>query len=130
MLLFVYGTLKRGHGNNALLRGTAEFLGNATTVKPYPFFAHGLPVVYDVLDGNALRIKGELYRFFDERNIERVDRLEGHPHWYTRKIIKVRTNADHKIYDAWCYMQDSQAYDQVRFSGRTKYVSCYEDAYS
>ena len=42
--VFVYGTLKRGHGNHRELEG-ATFLGEAQTVDRYALHVQGLPMV-------------------------------------------------------------------------------------
>lgn len=112
MLIFAYGTLKRGHGNHGLLRGVSDFVGAALTVKPYPMFNFGVPGVFDVEDPRAKNIFGEVFNIRDDRDIYRIDCLEGHPHSYTRKIIKV-AKFDGTILDVWCYFLYESAYRQV-----------------
>jgi gamma-glutamylcyclotransferase (GGCT)/AIG2-like uncharacterized protein YtfP len=85
-LLFVYGTLKRGFGNNLLLRN-AEFVGEATTVESDAFvmLTNGrFPAVHRGI-GHA--VSGELYRVAPEE-LRRVDELENHPDWYVRQEVE------------------------------------------
>lgn len=94
-LVFVYGTLKRGEGNHALLEGSA-FLGEATTRGVlgdcgfYPAMATG---------GHSV-VRGEVFAV-NARTLDRLDRLEGVPHLYQR--TKVRLGADRGT--AWAYVQ-------------------------
>ena len=46
-------------------------------------------------------IDGEAYRV-DDLTLERLDQLEGHPHWYERKKVEILINKDKKI-RAWLY---------------------------
>ncbi len=87
-LLFVYGTLKRGFGNNLLLRN-AEFVGEATTIESDAFImlTNGrFPAVYRK-DQCGDAVSGELYRVTPEE-LRRVDELEGHPCWYVRQEVE------------------------------------------
>jgi gamma-glutamylaminecyclotransferase len=85
-LVFVYGTLKRGHGNNRLLTGS-EFVGEAET-DPALYMANGgIPFVWT--EGGPLhRVKGEVFRV-DDAVLARLDRLEGHPTNYRREEVEV-----------------------------------------
>lgn len=99
--LFVYGTLKSGHGNNRFLE-TAEKIGDAITVGKFGFYKNGIPYVTD--DEEKVNVKGELYKV-PPNVLDRCDMLEGHPSFYTRKLIKVRVgNTTHK---AWCYINNN-----------------------
>jgi len=89
MLLFVYGTLKRGCKNHHVMEsGHTPFLANATTtgtlinLGPFPGFKR---------DG-GLTIHGELFSVSDAF-LRRADRFEGVPTMYTREEIQVRTEA-------------------------------------
>ena len=87
--VFVYGTLKRGHGNNRLLHG-AEFISEAISREEYGFYKAGIPYVYkSPKDGDdPVRVIGELWDV-DQPTLAALDRLEGHPTWYRREIIQV-----------------------------------------
>ena len=81
MKIFVYGTLKRGYGNNRLLSG-CEFLGEAVTAPKYDLKARGIPFL---VHGNYA-VHGEVYEA-DEETVYRMDLLEGHPNFYHRGDI-------------------------------------------
>lgn len=108
-LLFVYGTLKRGHGNNRLLFGQ-KYMGKAITERPYIMASRGIPYVYEwnraeqndeIIRGKP--IHGEIYQV-DPDALAGIDRLEGHPRWYRRKVIPIELHAEvtTRIH-AWIY---------------------------
>ena len=43
-LVFVYGTLRKGHGNHKLIEG-GRFMGSGLTVKKYAMYSRGIPFV-------------------------------------------------------------------------------------
>jgi len=92
MLVFVYGTLKRGCSNNILLRKDT-FIGEAFTLKSLCMFSYGVPVVVvpsnEILADKALPILGEVYSV-SKRSLQNLDALEGHPRIYRRVIEKVQ----------------------------------------
>jgi len=97
-IIFVYGTLKEGYGNNHLLEG-AEFLGPGKTLEKYSLYVSGIPFVFK---GKAVsHIYGELYRV-KELTLKRIDRLEGHPEWYRRDEIQTVTEEGRNL-TAWLY---------------------------
>ncbi|AFY27954.1 gamma-glutamylcyclotransferase family protein [Cyanobium gracile] len=92
-LVFVYGTLKRGHGNHHWLL-EAPFLGEAVLpdvvlhdLGPFPMAVPGEGVV-----------RGEVYRV-DAAGLARLDRLEGYPRLYDRRPLPL---ADGR--QAWVYL--------------------------
>jgi gamma-glutamylcyclotransferase (GGCT)/AIG2-like uncharacterized protein YtfP len=92
-LVFVYGTLKRGHGNHHWLLD-APFLGEAVLpdvvlhdLGPFPMAVPGEGVV-----------RGEVYRV-DAAGLARLDRLEGYPRLYDRRPLPL---ADGR--QAWVYL--------------------------
>ncbi|MCP4444911.1 MAG: gamma-glutamylcyclotransferase [Myxococcales bacterium] len=102
--VFVYGTLKRGFHNHGLL-AKEEFVGNATTIKTYDMhYTGGLPYVLE--SGNTSRIRGEAY-LTDDRGMANLDRLEGHPSFYERRIIWIQPElgAPRK---AWVYFLNEE----------------------
>jgi gamma-glutamylaminecyclotransferase len=100
-LLFVYGTLKRGRHNHGLMEELeAEFVTRARTVESFPLVVQGLPYLLDA-EGRGQRVGGEIYRM-DSEGWRYVDRLEGHPHFYCRRLIRVE-GEDGASYEAWCY---------------------------
>ena len=103
-MVFVYGTLKRGFGNNRLLSGS-KFLGEARTEDKFALYESGIPFVIE--DEQVSQISGEVYEV-DERTLARLDRLEGHPNWYFRKMVNISVNATEryeteKRIQAWIY---------------------------
>ena len=118
--LFVYGTLKRGFGNHRLL-ATSEFIGRAVTVEPRPLVIAGLPFMINA-PGAGLNVRGECYKV-DLNTWPLLDRLEGHPNWYKRDLIKVKIydNGEFVIQDCWCYMLPSKD-----LHPGTKFHSSYE----
>lgn len=78
--IFVYGTLRKGEGNNGLLKGST-YLGMGVTLPEYEMYNLGhFP---GVVDGGLTSIVGEVYEV-DEETLRRLDRLESHPALYTR----------------------------------------------
>lgn len=81
--VFVYGTLRRGEGNHRLLVG-ARFVGEARTEPSFTLCDLGAYPA--MLEGGATSIVGEVYEV-DERTLDALDRLEGHPRYYRRAPI-------------------------------------------
>ena len=84
-LLFVYGTLRQGGPNHALL-ADARFLGAATTAERYALFVDGIPFLAPA--PAVHRVRGEVYAV-DAATLAEIDRLEGHPRWYERRAVTV-----------------------------------------
>jgi gamma-glutamylcyclotransferase (GGCT)/AIG2-like uncharacterized protein YtfP len=84
-LLFVYGTLRRGGANHALLE-RARCVGPATTVVRFALFVAGIRVPAPAPAHH--RVRGELYAI-DAETLATLDRLEGHPRWYERRPLRV-----------------------------------------
>ena len=97
--VFVYGTLKQGHGNSALLY-KAKYLGE-DTIKGKMLHLGAYPCV---VKGDKT-IHGEVYEV-GPTILKRLDYLEGHPNFYTRR--KVETNNSHQ---AWVYFIESDDYN-------------------
>lgn len=93
--IFVYGTLKTGHGNNGLLkRHESIFIGPATTVDKF-VLNDGFPYVYRPpnKDNKGIlkylgHVRGELWRV-THKGLDATDALEGHPTSYCRTDINV-----------------------------------------
>tara|TARA_X000001382_G_C3174225_1_gene180559 strand:- start:1962 stop:2369 length:408 start_codon:yes stop_codon:yes gene_type:complete len=103
--VFVYGTLKRGHGNHVLLKDS-EFLGPASTKDKYIMYSSGIPYVSKSM--NLTRIIGELYNV-DELVLNYLDMLENHPGWYKREKITIdyiSNKGKVKSTDAWLYFNE------------------------
>lgn len=105
--VFVYGSLKQGHGNHRLLSrardiGGAEFLGMDALFGQYGMLDWGaFPALVDRTgrkDAEKDFVVGEVYAV-SEATLMALDGLEGHPHFYNR--TKVKTHVDeHRV---WVY---------------------------
>lgn len=84
--LAVYGTLKRGYGNNGYLRDS-KFIGSGKTSEKYAMYASGIPFV--TKKQQLTNIHVEVFEVNDSDTLNSVDRLEGHPEWYKREPIEV-----------------------------------------
>ena len=101
-LLFVYGTLKRGLGNHRVIRdANGEFVAMVRTEDRLPLVIDGLPYLLD-LPGRGHRVEGELYRVESSEGWALLDRLEGHPNFYRRRVIAVVEESG-QSHDAWAY---------------------------
>lgn len=99
-MIFVYGTLRRYHGNHQLLEN-ARYYGVGATQNNYSMYvAGGYP--YVVSTEARYPIVGELYGV-DDKTLEKLDKMEGHPHYFTRSEIVVIV--DEKEYTAWMYVR-------------------------
>ena len=78
--VFVYGSLKKGHANHSLIKGS-EFLGQFHTGEGYTKIdGPGFPFLVPNPDGEGTY--GELYSV-TSLTLALLDRLEGHPDFYT-----------------------------------------------
>lgn len=93
-LVFVYGTLKRGQPNHAVLldgaHGRAAFRGRARTLEAFPLViagANNVPFLLP-LPGRGRRVAGEVYAV-DEQMLSFLDRFEDCPGVYRRTAAAV-----------------------------------------
>jgi gamma-glutamylcyclotransferase (GGCT)/AIG2-like uncharacterized protein YtfP len=111
--VFVYGTLKEGHGNHDFyLAGNpaVEKLGRCYITGNYRMYSNGaFPMVTCGSRNEPAHIVGEVYEV-DEDTLDSLDALEGHPDWYCRE--KVET----PFKKAWVYMmpEDGRFPEQSR----------------
>lgn len=98
--VFVYGSLKAGFWNNAIMqRGGAKLVGQACTASfmvlvdgPFPYMASPQqfgPDAYKVATEFGGNVYGEVWSVDDE-TLKELDRLEGTPRHYTREVITVQ----------------------------------------
>ncbi len=96
MLLFVYGSLRKGLQNNYRLE-SSKFIGQCNTCDEYIMVglkSKSYPYVIDkelFIDIKPTKIIGELYEV-DNEIIEKLDKLEDHPNTYKRRETKVIIN--------------------------------------
>eukprot|EP00088_Acartia_fossae_P071169 TRINITY_DN9712_c0_g1_i1.p1 TRINITY_DN9712_c0_g1~~TRINITY_DN9712_c0_g1_i1.p1 ORF type:complete len:164 (-),score=27.44 TRINITY_DN9712_c0_g1_i1:133-624(-) len=109
--VFVYGTLKRGEPNHGLLssagNGFQKLLGIAKTSKSFPLVIasrYNIPYLLDK-EGTGNRVEGELYEV-DQQMLARLDVLEDHPKYYTRReeTVQLIENANDTPIAAWIYL--------------------------
>jgi gamma-glutamylcyclotransferase (GGCT)/AIG2-like uncharacterized protein YtfP len=83
-IIFAYGTLMTGYGNNRLLLGSRS-LGRARTRHPaFAMFHNHVPFVRLAQQAEAgSYVSGELFAVADEATLASLDSLEGHPDWCT-----------------------------------------------
>lgn len=80
LLIFAYGTLMTGYGNNRLLDG-AQSLGRAHTCESsFRMYHAGVPFVGRVEEG-GVSVAGEVFAVSDAAMLNKLDNLEGHPDW-------------------------------------------------
>jgi gamma-glutamylaminecyclotransferase len=100
--LFVYGTLKSGFANNRFLKGVEFQKAHAFNLEMYngtlyPFVKKGEGLVY-----------GEVYKI-DDKRLNVIDHLEGHPDYYKRELMEIETE-DNKKLKAWIYLFDKASH--------------------
>lgn len=100
--MFVYGTLRSNQVNNPALEG-AELVGPAFLSGQFRIVELGwFPGVQRREKGDKT-IYGELYTGIDRDTLEYIDGIEGHPSFYERRKLTVRT-LDGKKVKAWVYL--------------------------
>lgn len=92
--VFVYGTLLRGEANHRLL-ARAEMVAKARTKPEY--FLVDLGAYPAIIAGGQYAVWGEVYAV-DAGTLHRLDQLEGHPHFYTRKTIQLEDGMEAETY--------------------------------
>lgn len=104
-LVFVYGTLKRGHGNNRLLRN-AIFIGEAVTDDNFvmyrigfPYIAHEDSTVGEEEKANLGKVRGEVYEIDSEGTLQNLDRLESEGSFYKRVKHTVNGGQEVELYE-------------------------------
>lgn len=112
VLLFVYGTLMTGYGNNHIL-GDSRCLGRAHTADTnFAMLNGGVPFVRQT-SRDGTRIAGEIFAVSSLAVLDAVDRLEGHPDWYCRTPVVCILDGDPSAarLHAQIYLNDSPLLD-------------------
>jgi gamma-glutamylcyclotransferase (GGCT)/AIG2-like uncharacterized protein YtfP len=100
-LVFVYGTLRQSQSNHKLL-GEADCYGTGSSREKYAMYITG-SYPYVISTEGRYPIVGELYAV-DDDTLAKLDKMEGHPRYYTRREIAVDVNGIE--YLAWMYFRD------------------------
>ena len=95
MLVFTYGTLKRGGHNHHYLQN-ATYVGTITLPFKGRMFDVGFPVL--MKSRSTVKVEGELYEV-DRETFDRLDRLEGQGHMYMRRRKRLANGSY-----AWVYI--------------------------
>lgn len=116
IILFTYGTMRYGvYNHERIAELKANYVGHGTTTEPFVMVGRNEPrqIPYvsrvdsaDKRHGNEAFIKGECY-MIDKKTLDRVDRAEGHPHYYYRENTHVRLN-NGKLVKCVIYLYDSE----------------------
>lgn len=106
MLVFVYGTLKRGHCRASNLSGQ-RFVGTAETVPRYRMRDVGTyPGLIESADG--LAIQGEVWEV-DNACLQRLDVVEAvNEGEYERRAIALQAPFDHEPVEAYFYLRPTE----------------------
>lgn len=91
--LFVYGSLMAGLSNHGRLQG-ARFIGRATAAG---FSMHSLGGFPGVVREGEGSVHGEVYEV-DGAMLTDIDRLEGHPRFYRRTLIRLTDGSSAETY--------------------------------
>ena len=102
--VFVYGTLRRGFRNHALL-DSSESLGSGRTRERYALYVSRIPFL--AREPAHTRVAGEVY-LVTPTILAALDRLEGHPDWYRREQIEVELD-DATTRRCWTYFNPRPA---------------------
>ena len=108
MLLFVYGTLRKGFCNHFLLND-AIFVSTARTVEHYIMYSADYP--YVSRSSALCSIVGEVYEVTNEESWKQLDELEGHPNEYVRQPCIVELLASGRKVEVELYF--NEVYPQV-----------------
>ncbi len=102
-LVFVYGSLKRGERNHAVLQAS-EYRGEARTECRFRLYAFPAYPALVRDDNNPLAILGELYSV-DDRTLRSLDRLEENGRLYQRELLPVEPlEPPGETLAAWTYL--------------------------
>ena len=93
--VFVYGSLKRGYGNNNFL-SDSKFVGeDVTKDNNYNLFSFGgFP---GVIKGGGEKVLGELWEV-DDDTLGHLDSLEGNGSFYQREIVPLESGEEAYMY--------------------------------
>lgn len=95
--IFVYGSLRRGQGANYMMLDRSEF-SHTDTIDGASLYALGwYPGVK--LDGSESVVHGDVYRINDASIMDDLDRYEGCPTLFKRRIVKTTKETEVYVYE-------------------------------
>jgi len=100
-IVAVYGSLRKGFGNNRLLE-TADFVSDGITLKE--FTMHSLGGFPAIIEGGDHGVTVEMYEV-DSTTFKRLDGLEGYPDFYNRQQTLVDCGGGRQV-SAWIYYME------------------------
>lgn len=106
ILVFVYGTLKKGFGNHRVMeRARGEYVGDTTIQHATMYSLGAFPAI--ALDKRAkTEVHGEVYRIADAEGLKPLDWLEGYPRFYNRSEV------ESPLGKVWVYHIDKSTLDE------------------
>lgn len=84
--VFVYGSLLHGMGNHRVIAGSLRLCEDREIRTAPKYRLYSLGGFPGLVEGGSTAVLGELY-VVEPATLERLDRLEGHPRFYERKMI-------------------------------------------
>lgn len=103
----VYGSLRKGLGNHALLAHVKSFEEGVTEEQFKMYSLGGFPAITEE-EGAGVVV--EVYDV-DDATMRRLDRLEGYPSFYDRKEVTVELSSGGSV-KSWIYfMHESPTYN-------------------
>ena len=128
--IFIYGSLKNGHSNNARMRklkadfvgvARAEFLEIYYYETPTAFHKNGICCAIRT-DNENQEVYGELWRVI---NWKSLDKYEGSPFFYKREKIKVWVNVKGKeeLIEVEAYLFQEE--NELKRNGEPIFGGCY-----
>lgn len=100
----VYGTLRSGYGNHALIENSS-LVGVGKTKEQFTLTASGIPFVTKGLNEGLSNVTVEVYSVETESDLRNLDGLEGHPNWYRRELTTIVLEDDSEV-EAWLYFNE------------------------
>ena len=126
MLIFVYGSLRKGFHNDIYLKD-AEFIGNFQTLEKFYMYSYkSYPFPYilrkklEKCTSEPIQIQGEVYKI-NESILKRLDVLEGHPDFYKRQEIEVESNTEKLIVESYI-LENDKILDEINDGIETLFV--------
>jgi len=129
-LLFVYGTLKKGHTRQKYLMDQ-RYLGTAILRPTHRMvYLSGYPALIPAKDGEGSLVRGELYEV-DDLCLQEVDKVEGVGHGlFTRQTLHFESHVpmmlptDQGVYNL-LEKNEAEAYVYCKDVGQSRDCGCF-----